>query len=54
MAGIGNYERASIIAEWIDADANQSKVFWQENAGKYLGVPFEEVESANGVFGYSD
>lgn len=52
MAGLASMERASLLADWIVQDAIGSAEFWRENCENFLGVPFEEVEHANGVWSY--
>jgi hypothetical protein len=52
MAGLGNIQRASLLADWIVEDAKKSEYYWKDNCEGLLGEPFENVEKANGVWGY--
>lgn len=52
MAGLGDTERASLLADWIVEDAKDSEIYWRENCESFLGEPFENVEKANGVWDY--
>ncbi len=50
LASLSQMERASLMVEWIEQDAKESKEFWEKHSLEYLGVPFSEVIFENGKF----